>query len=285
MVKIDAMFFSATEEPIKLLPVDQSGQEDQAPLKYLEYDTFILCNPNAMAYQHMINYPHAYYLKYFLNKQINCLVWNYRGYGRTKGTADPRQFAVDAEQVLNYLKLRIGVKGKIGIYGRSLGCICATHLQNQVDMVIADRGFCDLWTLSEKKFYGKTAVHLLKHFSFGWQVQNGYIFLKKHLIEEESCYKVVMCDLNDEIIDAQTSLMIGIARELCTKQFEYRKTQANFIDNLNDKGANMEPYLGILTDKQAQKLIDAMQFVLNLDYDLYQLGQTYQEKLEKEYET
>ena len=113
------------------------------------------------------------------------------------------------------MKLRIGVKGKIGIYGRSLGCIAATHLQNQVDMIIADRGFCDLWTLAEKKFYGPTAAQLLKQFSFGWQVQNGYNYLKGHLTPGVHSYKVVMCDLNDEIIDVQTSLMVGIARELC----------------------------------------------------------------------
>jgi hypothetical protein len=55
--------------------------------------------------------------------------------------------------VLDFLKNKIGVKGKIGVYGRSLGCIPATALQNQVDMVIADRGFSDLWTLAEKKFH------------------------------------------------------------------------------------------------------------------------------------
>ena len=49
MVKLDAMFFSATEEPIQLQPVNE-GPEDCSPLKYLDYDTFILCNPNAMAY-------------------------------------------------------------------------------------------------------------------------------------------------------------------------------------------------------------------------------------------
>jgi len=56
-------------------------------------------------------------------------------------------------QVLDYLKDKIGVRGKIGVYGRSLGCIPATHLQDKVDMIIADRGFCDLWTLAEKKFH------------------------------------------------------------------------------------------------------------------------------------
>jgi len=76
----------------------------------------------------MINYPHAYYLKYFLNKHINCLVWNYSGYGRTQGEPDPREFSREAEQVLNYVKLVVGVEGKIGVYGRSLGAIIACSL-------------------------------------------------------------------------------------------------------------------------------------------------------------
>lgn len=121
-----------------------------------------------MAYQGMINYPHAYYLKYFLSKQINVLVWNYRGYGRTRGTPEPHLFQYDAEQVLNFLRLRIGVKGKIGVYGRSLGCIAVSHLQDKVQMVVADRGFCDLWTLTKKKFYSQTLVPILKYTTFGW---------------------------------------------------------------------------------------------------------------------
>jgi hypothetical protein len=92
-VKIDAMFFTANEQPLVL---DSSLHTDDNT-QYLSHDTFILCNPNAMSYQHMINYPHAFYLKYFLGKQINCLVWNYRGYGRTKGKPDPRDFEKDAE--------------------------------------------------------------------------------------------------------------------------------------------------------------------------------------------
>jgi pimeloyl-ACP methyl ester carboxylesterase len=81
-----------------------------------------------MSYQHMVNYPQAFYLKYFLGKQINCLLWNYRGYGRTRGRPNPMDFEHDANQVLTFLKDKIGVRGKIGVYGRSLGCIPATHL-------------------------------------------------------------------------------------------------------------------------------------------------------------
>lgn len=123
-VKIDAMFFTANETTCTLY--DPNAKE--APDSFRDYDTFILCNPNAMSYQHMINYPHAYYLKYFLHKSINVFVWNYRGYGRTRGSTEPHTLGSDAEQVLNFLKLRIGVRGKIGVYGRSLGCVATCHL-------------------------------------------------------------------------------------------------------------------------------------------------------------
>lgn len=126
-VKVDAMFFTANETNCTLLNPSQKEEDTDS---FRDYDTFILCNPNAMSYQHMINYPHAYYLKYFLHKSINVLVWNYRGYGRTKGLAEPHNLKYDAEQVLNFLKLRIGVRGKIGIYGRSLGNIATCHLQD-----------------------------------------------------------------------------------------------------------------------------------------------------------
>jgi len=43
-VKLDAMFFAATEEAIDL------EHKDDSKLEFLNYDTFILCNPNAMAY-------------------------------------------------------------------------------------------------------------------------------------------------------------------------------------------------------------------------------------------
>ena len=175
-MKLDAMFFSADEKPIVLWgdgshgtgknnnsvqqddgdnesgTISDESQINKNSLNYLNYDTIILCNPNAMQYQNMINYPHAYYLKFFLNKQINCFVWNYRGYGRTGGSLTTSLIEQDAEQILNFLKLRIGVKGKIGIYGRSLGCCAVSCLQDKVDLAIADRGFGDLWTLADKKF-------------------------------------------------------------------------------------------------------------------------------------
>lgn len=73
--KIDAMFFTTTGEAVN---------DDDPSMNYKNLPTFILCNPNAMFYQHMINFPHAYYLRFFLQKNINVMIWNYRGYGRSK---------------------------------------------------------------------------------------------------------------------------------------------------------------------------------------------------------
>ena len=71
-VKIDAMFFATTEEPMVLIgdklksgnsikdendfhPIQENGSKEHSALiknerRYLDMDTFILCNPNAMSY-------------------------------------------------------------------------------------------------------------------------------------------------------------------------------------------------------------------------------------------
>lgn len=78
---------------------------------------------------------------------------------------------------MHFLKYRIGVKGKIGIYGRSVGCTAACKVSPNVDMIIADRGFSDLHILAEKKFFGKTADLLFYFFTYGWQVNNSFNYL------------------------------------------------------------------------------------------------------------
>ncbi len=120
------MFFPATSEKI-----DKNNLKADREFKKLP--TFILCNPNAMFYQNMINYPHAYYLRFFLTKNINVVCWNYRGYARSKGPTcrkmpSPDNIRDDSENVLRYCRNELGLKGKVGVYGRSLGGIASSHL-------------------------------------------------------------------------------------------------------------------------------------------------------------
>lgn len=67
------------------------------------------------------------------------------------------------------MRNKIGVKGKVGVYGRSLGGIATTHLVKYVDMVIIDRSFGNLHSVAETKFFGKIAISLFKFATGGWR--------------------------------------------------------------------------------------------------------------------
>ena len=181
--KVDAMFFPATSEKF-----DKHNLKAEKDFKKLP--TFILCNPNAMFYQHMINYPHAYYLRYFLQKNINVVCWNYRGYARSKGAVcrrdpDPENIREDAEAVLKFCRQELGLKGKMGVYGRSLGGIATTHLAQYVDMIIVDRSFSNLYEVAYYKFHGYIATLLFKLGTRGWDSNNDSRFYQ-YGIESEA---------------------------------------------------------------------------------------------------
>ena len=43
-----------------------------------------MCNTNASDYKWMIASSNAYWLDFFLRREINVMVWNYRGYGQSQ---------------------------------------------------------------------------------------------------------------------------------------------------------------------------------------------------------
>ena len=67
-----------------------------------------------------------------MKRDINVLCWNYRGYGESTkskfGSLTPATSKRDAERVLDFLVNNLQIKGKIGVYGRSIGGITACHL-------------------------------------------------------------------------------------------------------------------------------------------------------------
>ena len=82
-----------------------------------------------------------------MNNGCNVVVWNYWGYGGAKGTPSPSNIRSDGMSVYKYLRNTLQIKGKIGIYGRSLGGIVATHIawkSKDIDLLIADRTLANL---------------------------------------------------------------------------------------------------------------------------------------------
>jgi alpha/beta superfamily hydrolase len=116
----------------------------------------------------MVHQSHSFYLRFFVEKGINVFIWNYRSYGRSKGTPDPASFKNDIKDVYSYLVTQIKVTGKIGVYGRSLGGIPSCYISPNVDMVIIDRSFSNLQDMTRAKYNSAFAEFLFKMGSFGW---------------------------------------------------------------------------------------------------------------------
>jgi pimeloyl-ACP methyl ester carboxylesterase len=85
------------------------------------------------------------------------MCWNYRGYGKSgssfiNGSINPYNLKLDGERVLEFVVKNLNLKGKIGVYGRSLGGIASCHLANKfpdiVKSLIVDRTFCELDSVS-----------------------------------------------------------------------------------------------------------------------------------------
>ena len=183
--KLDCMFFKAelpndkarqTINNLFNVGSNESSRQEEARLK--KRPCFILCNSNAMFYQQMVHLSHTFYLKFFLDKGINVMTWNYRSYGRSKGTPSPDNLKEDIEAIYNYMRKEMGIQGKIGVYGRSLGGIPSSYISTKVDMAIIDRSFCNLSAMAYWKYRGHFADIVFKVGTCGWQVQNDFNLLR-----------------------------------------------------------------------------------------------------------
>ncbi len=135
----------------------------------------------------------------------------------------------------------MGLTGKIGVYGRSLGGIPTTHLADKVDMIIADRTFSDFDILARRKFYHSVSEKLFKVGTCSWKASNFKNFIDRG---QETCYKVMMIERNDEIVEFHSSLLVGVAKELNQR-------------------------LGSQAIEGLESFIKAVGFVSNLEHDLY----------------
>jgi predicted alpha/beta-fold hydrolase len=134
----------------------------------------------------MVHLSHSFYLKFFLEKGCNVVTWNYRGYGRSKGSPSPARIRSDIDALLDKIKA-MGYTGKIGVYGRSLGGIPSSHLASKVDMAIVDRSFCNFVDMARFKYFGRVASWFFNVGSCGWQVQSDY-----SISNNQSGYKVIL---------------------------------------------------------------------------------------------
>ena len=199
-----------------------------------------MCNPNALVYQWMITATNAYWLDFFLRRDCNVFIWNYRGYGRSQQSIftpclTPDQQRRDAERVFQFLVNRIGVKGKIGAYGRSIGGIAASHLVSKfpdhIEVFVGDRtmGSFENIAITRAKsniFQSQilTLYHIISNF---WCVNNG-----EDIYKNKNCYKILTFDEEDDVVDLYASLHHQVA-EVHSKTDYNQKEWKQFYQSLS----------------------------------------------------
>ncbi len=135
------------------------------------------------------------------------------------------------------------------MYGRSLGGIIATHLSHKTDFIMADRTFCNFEYLADVKFHSPISTFLFKVGTFGWFSKNDYNLV----YNKNKCYKLLMVDKNDEIIDLHASLIVGIAREVVLQSNLERKKE------------------WFLNKTLLSKFIKSVRFLGDLEHDLHNI--------------
>lgn len=103
----------------------------------------VVCCPNAGYYEFL--FFESDWVNFYLRKGLNVFIWNYRGYGRSRGLPSPDALRRDGCAMIDYLRDELGIQ-KIGVHGTSMGGMVACYLarEKDLDFLVADRTFASL---------------------------------------------------------------------------------------------------------------------------------------------
>lgn len=110
---------------------------------------------------------------------------------------------------MHFILEELEMSGKIGIYGRSLGGVVATHLSatypDIIQLLIADRTFGNLRDLSTRKFPGEGTKMLYDLVTLKWETDSDKNFIKA------KCFKISTCDPLDDVVDQYACITARVA--------------------------------------------------------------------------
>jgi len=131
--------------------------------------------------------------------------------------------------VLDFALNKLKVKGRIGVYGRSIGGIAANHLAGKftdiVDMLIIDRSMSDLKVVVEKKMRGPATKIIYNMISCYWKTPNA-----KEFVNSPS-FKIITSDPLDDTVDLFANLHVGVAEE-CSKKDYFSPVYSKLFESL-----------------------------------------------------
>ncbi len=131
---------------------------------------------------------------HFLKENYNCLIYDYRGYGKSGGEIDEEKFYSDA--VFIYDKIKEEREELILLYGRSLGSGIASNLASvrDPDLLILEAPYYSMKDVA-KRLYPFLPVSLLLKYNFP----------TNKFIRDVKCKIIIFHGTDDEVIYAGSS--------------------------------------------------------------------------------
>jgi hypothetical protein len=164
------------------------------PAKNAEF-TILFCHGNGGNMMHRLDT-----LNIFYELGINCLIFDYRGYGTSQGKPTEQGVYTDARTAYDWLinEKKISPENII-LFGRSIGGSVAAHLANDVEVrgLILESCFTSYADIG-RKFYPYMPVKLLAKYSF-----NTFEY-----VEKLECPIFVIHSRSDEIIPFELGLRL-----------------------------------------------------------------------------
>ncbi len=148
--------------------------------------------------------------EYFVEKQYDVLIMDYRTYGKSTGKLSEAVFYTDAQLFYDYLKDNYE-EDEITLYGRSLGTGIATYLasKNKPKQLILETPYYSIVDVAKDRFPIFPVGSLLK-----------YKFLSYKFIQKVSCPITMFHGTNDRVVPYASA----------EKLFEVApKPQTNFV--------------------------------------------------------
>lgn len=164
--------------------------------------------------------------EFFVDKQYDVLVMDYRTYGKSTGKLSEAVFYSDAQLFYNYLKDRYNEED-ITIYGRSLGTGIATYLasKNKPKQLILETPYYSILDVAKDRFPIFPVEKLLK-----------YKFPTHQFIEQVSCPFTIFHGTNDQVVPYAS------AKKLFEKSSKEKATFITIDGGAHSDLANFEAY-------------------------------------------
>ena len=226
----EKFFFTKDKNKLEYIIIKNTNNKETKKL-------MIICGPNGSPYQ---LFSRNSLFKCYLDKNIDILCWNYRGYGFSEGTPSYEKLRTDVLELFDEIKSS-GKYENFAVHGISIGGIPCCHLarnRKEIELMVCDRNFGKLDNILQSYNHGKFLYVIYKLLCFQ-STDNVENYLNTN------CYKIILNDPQDNIVFETGSLKTLISAELCKKYFEYydsdnKNTNFFITNNENLYGMNGE---------------------------------------------